>query len=242
MRTARFAANNLKVVPDSKNRKLGGAASTYRPIGETGTGTCPTTCAVKNICYAKTGLTRFSERLSDGSYGDLEAIFRANKSLVRHHVSGDCFLPGDRLDVKYAQMLLAFHKAHPEITGWIYTHRIQAWDEAGITADKIPVNLTVLASCDKEEDVEYAKLHGWKYARVSLLSTRNGDRREGEVYCPYDRAKDHGRPITEINVTCSRCKLCFKGNWKVVFSAQFPGSHNQREIQRKKAISLRVLA
>jgi len=242
----RFVYVNLLVAPLSENRKIGGAACTYRPIGESGCGTCPSSCGIKDLCYAKMGVTRFTEIRSKDRMGDLEEIARFNRTLVRHHVSGDCFKE-DRLDSPYVAMLIRFHEAHPEITGWLYTHNIRAWDEAGFTSDTIPDNLVVLASCDDAQDVEYAKLHGWRYARIVLSeSAPDGKLEENEVYCPYDKQKDHGKLIDDIKVTCTRCRLCFGPHpFGIVFTMQFPGRFEQRAVQRTRAarsIALNVLA
>lgn len=238
MPKARFASANLMVVPLSQNRKIGYAASTYRPIGQTGTGTCPSNCGIKKLCYAKTGLVRFAEIRSAGAHGDLEDIARSSRSLVRHHVSGDCFTE-DQLDRQYVTTLLAFHKFHRTITGWLYTHHIKAWDDAGFTSDTIPANLTVIASCDSDQGVEYATLHGWQYARITLSTNLpDGKLRANEIYCPYDRAKDFGQSVDEIRVTCSKCRLCFEKNYNIVFTTQFPGREWQRDTQRKKAMAL----
>lgn len=241
MKKARFASIHLSVIPHSENRKIGGAAATYRPIGDSGCGTCPSTCALKDICYAKKGRARFPEQRSHDAYGDLEEIAHACKNTVRHHVSGDVFF-NDKLDTAYVRKLIDFHKAHPDILGWLYTHRISDWDAAGFTADSIPANLIVIASCDHEDDVQYAKLHGWKYALIVVSAdSEEGQLREGEVYCPFDRAKDHGKLVDDINVTCTKCRLCLVQDWNVIFTAQFPGQKDQQDTQRARFAACRQL-
>jgi len=195
-------ARMLKVTASGGNRKLGiGVATTYRPVGDT----CPQDCKMlEKGCYAKRHhvgrLQSKSRELSDSLDIARDARF------IRHHVSGDVFV-GDRLDVEYVQMLIDWHTANPHVTGWLYTHRLEAWVVNGFTADTIPSNLEVIASVDTESERLYAKKHGFKYARIEVDADR--PLASNEVLCPFDKQKDKGKTLEDIKTNCRDCQLCF---------------------------------
>jgi len=193
---------SLKVTGRGENRKLGiGVATTYRPVGST----CPQDCKMlEKGCYAKRGFVGIHQIASRDTHHSLDNARDAR--FIRHHVSGDVFT-NDRLDVKYVQEIIDWHMAHPFATGWMYTHRIQAWVEAGFTADVIPSNLEIIASVDTENERLYAMKHGFKYARIEV----NPDKPlpSNEVLCPFDKKKDKGSKTEDIKVTCRDCQLCF---------------------------------
>lgn len=194
--------NNLLIALKSANSKLGDVVATYRRVGPS----CPQDCALLNKgCYAQRGLTGLQSAKSEARTDDFAHILNGKRDLVRHHVTGDVF-KNDKLDADYVSSLIKFHHENPRYTGWLYTHRIQAWDAAGFTADTIPSNLEVIASCDTEADVKYAVANGWKYARV----TDDSDKlTENEGWCPIDRLKAAGQSVSEIKITCQSCKLCW---------------------------------
>ena len=225
---------HLKVVPNSENQKVGGAACTYRPIGMNACGSCPSTCGIYKECYGRNGFVRYTEQRTRTSQDDLEAIATACKSHVRHNVTGDVFV-NDKLDVEYVNEIIAFHKRHPHITGWLYCHRIRDWDDAGFTADTIPTNLFIMASCDKDEEVEYAREHGWRYARTTMK--QNARKVNNEVYCPFDMAKENGALIADINLSCVTCKICFEGEVNVVFMLQDSTRYLERWKNRKPKVA-----
>jgi hypothetical protein len=226
---------HLKVVPNSENQKVGGASCTYRPIGLGERGSCPSTCGIYKECYGRGGFVRYTEQRTRTSQDDLEDIATACKSHVRHNVTGDVFM-NDKLDIEYVSEIIAFHKRHPEITGWLYCHRIKDWDDAGLSSSSMPANLFVLSSCDKDDDVRYSREHNWRYARTSTL--QNARKEDNEVYCPFDLAKENGALIKDIKLSCASCKICFEGKVNVVFMLQT----GTKYLERWKNGSLKVAA
>lgn len=192
----------LQVVVNSANRKLGPAVvSTYRPVGKT----CPADCALlKSGCYALKGFTRFSSERSKAKQSDFSEIVASGKTLLRHHVSGDVF-KNDELDVFYVQSVIDFHAKNPHIFGWAYTHRLADWVKAGFTQSQIPKNLTIIASCDTQEQIDFAIKNNFRYARVTTERKINA----GEKLCPFDVALQ-SKKIDNIKINCGTCKACWK--------------------------------
>lgn len=219
--------STLLISTESANRKLGEVNATYRPVGVT----CPSNCELlpqhKGGCYANRGTTGFQAIASKRRNDDFSRLLTSDRKLTRHHVSGDVFNDSGELDIFYVQELIRFYRNNPDHSGWLYTHNIVKWDNAGFTCDKIPQNLTVLASCDHPGEVEYAKENGWKYARVTETEAID----TGEAFCPIDRMKSHGATFADIdNVNCKSCKICFSPKFQqinIVFIKQKPGKHNR---------------
>ncbi len=197
-----YEHKSLKVVGSGGNRKLGlGVATTYRVVGDS----CPQDCKmlVKG-CYAKRGYVGYHQKNSLNNHHSLNNAEDAR--YIRHHVSGDVFID-DRLDVEYVQMIIDWHNDNPQITGWMYTHRIQAWVDAGFTSDTIPSGLEIIASVDTEDERLYAVKHGFKYARIEIDPDKALP--SNEVLCPFDKKKDKGSKTDDIKITCKSCKMCF---------------------------------
>ena len=198
---------NLRIVTKSGNRKLGSeVVSTYRPVGPT----CPANCSMLNKgCYAQRSFTGIAARNSATKNDSFDEILKSGKTLVRHHVSGDVFA-NDTFDKEYVSSLIEFHQKNPQVKGWLYTHRLADWIKAGYTANRIPENLVVIASCDKLSEQIYAKKNGFRYARVTEVMSRG----QGEKLCPFDHSLHTGKLIEDIKVTCANCKLCFNSKEK----------------------------
>lgn len=173
-----------KVVPDSRNGKLGDdIAATYRPVGLT----CPSTCAfLGNGCYAEKGNVGIHQRKTVDDRDALEKALSSGRKILRHHVSGD-FFKDDELDVEYLESLIAFHRKFDWMLGFTYTHNIRAFVEAGYTADKLPPNLIILASCDSPDMASWAERGGYRTARVAKsLDVALNERAEDEIVCPQN--------------------------------------------------------
>ena|SRR3990167_10224170 len=194
----------LKIVTNSQNRKLGDTViSTYRQVGAT----CPSSCALLGKgCYAQKGFTRISSDRSANSNDSFDLINKSGKTLVRHHVSGDVF-KDNQIDKEYISNLINFHKNNKNKIGWLYTHDIKAWVKAGFSSEKIPDNLTVIASCDNQEQIDYATKNNFRYSRVTTEKKLN----QNEKLCPFDAALQ-SKKIDDIKVNCQSCGLCFKQN------------------------------
>lgn len=198
----------LRVIRMSQDRKLGGMAATYRPVGIT----CPSDCPLLKIppgkkrppCYAKRGHVNLVQRRTAGQTDTLDNA--AGIDMIRHHVSGDVFA-NDELDVPYVESILAFHQEHRSCSGALYSHRIADWNAAGITPDQVPKNLQVLASVDSRAERDRARALGWRTARTI---DHPGKAEKGEALCPYDLHKH--KKTKPVPVTCRSCKLCWRAN------------------------------
>lgn len=215
----------LKVVPLSKNAKIGIAAATYRPVGDT----CPLDCFLLSMgpatektdhkkCYAQRHHVGIHARKSANDYHELDRVLSSGVSLIRHHVSGD-FFKNDQFDAEYFEYVVNFHRRNPRLHGYAYTHRIADILDYGITFDSLPSNFTLMASLDPNNDTPElrARVHaaGFHYTRVHFGSVDESlaERKKNEVVCPNQLSRHYGK----TPVTCSQCKLCTHGKTDVVF-------------------------
>lgn len=185
----------LKVTTRTENRKLSdgkiGVAATYRPVGLT----CPQECPLlERICYALKGNVAIHQKRARFSNDSLDIIAETDTKLVRHNVSGDLFLE-NKLDLEHIESVFQFHRDHPDIQGWLYTHRALELSFSGYGPEHHPKNLMLIASCETLEDAIALQASGWRTARVAA----HEDRKPGEVICRYNLDK----------TPCSKCKLCW---------------------------------
>jgi len=201
---------------NSKDRKIGvNVDATYASISKT----CPDTCSQKNSgCYASLGPTgihvnRLDKSVEDTKYSTLEfakaeadLIKNAYKDkkapankLLRIHVSGDSrTVKGS----KFINAAVSEWKQNGGHIVWTYTH---AWKNV---PRHIWNNVSILASIDKIEDVAKARKQG--YAPAIIVSEFNSNKlfsvkgtETKFIPCPYETHQ----------VTCDKCRLCFKADW-----------------------------
>jgi len=152
-------------------------------------------------CYSQKGPVNIHQKRSSVRHDKLEEIAEHGVKLVRHVVSGD-FFKDDILDVPFVEYVIRFHIEHPDIQGWGYTHRWTAFNEAGFSPDKMPPNLTILASCDSVTEARLAVRAGWRTARVAA---KWEERLAAEARCRYQLD----------GTVCSECELCWKPDKRV---------------------------
>ncbi len=191
----------------TSNRKLGaGVGTTYRPVGEAAKneGTCPSNCPFlqSRHCYAMRHLVQMVATKAAKVSHDLDKLLEYGDKYVRLHTSGDFFCQTG-LDVPYLEAVIDWCRQHPGITVWTYTHGIREFVKHGFTAEKMPSNLHIVASCDSLDDKAFAQVHGFRAARVILQVE---DKLMDETFCPYDYEKRKGKKPTS---NCRDCQLCF---------------------------------
>ncbi|MCR4338261.1 MAG: hypothetical protein NUW01_00080 [Gemmatimonadaceae bacterium] len=182
--------------------KLGPVSATY--VAQV---TCPATCAFKGAgCYAEHGplamvttkrLNRRALALTalDVAHQEAEAIDRLTGSRdLRLHVVGDCATD------ETAQVVAAAAERFEGRGGkrvWTYTH---AWRTVDRSAWG---NVSVLASCERPEQVAEARSRGYAAALV-VDEHRERKRYERDqvtlIPCPEQ---------TTRGVQCVSCRLCF---------------------------------
>lgn len=209
---------NVSAVERSQDRKLT-TDHKARPVSVTLAPqyTCPTTCGFyNNGCYAERGplgiqTHRLNNSENNGPINSAESEANAIKNLsgkypLRIHVVGDsttnegtCLL-ADAADVyngKYDQPV------------WTYTH---AWR----TVDRESWgDISVLASCETEQDVIDANNRGYATALVAdhkTVSKKVGN--TNAILCPQQ---------TGLKKDCEECRICMKdkrllGRATVIFS------------------------
>jgi hypothetical protein len=202
----------LKVVAMSANVKVGPMAATYRPVGDT----CPLSCdLLGRSCYAQKGNVAIHQRRSASDTHELDIALSKGARVIRHHVSGD-FFTNDVFDRAYFDYVCAWHREHPRVHGYAYTHRIQDIISAGYTASTLPSNFVLMASLnasDGPDIIAMARGAGFRYARVSATPTDALESRtKNEAVCPIQLSTRKDSPIT-----CSTCKLCLHGRSDIVF-------------------------
>jgi hypothetical protein len=190
----------------SGNRKTGRAAALYISLNS-----CPGSCPFRpdrdGGCYAGRGrvgmiTSRLALAGADGHQACLNAarlIRQASRDArpgtpLRLFVSGDAHCPECASEIAQAS------RAWPGPV-WGYTHNWRV-----IPADTWH-GLSVLASCETDNDVAQARAQG--YAAARTFSSWRGEkafRIENTVYipCPEESGRD---------VTCADCRLCWRAEW-----------------------------
>ena len=198
----------VKAVTKSANKKIGDAATTHAAQAS-----CPDTCVLKNGggCYAERGplgyfvLANLNKHavtvkatIMDVAQAEAEAIDNMDTVIgrpLRLHTVGDCASDEAALLVSAAAER---YTARGGGRSWTYTH---AWRNVSRSSWG---GVSVLASCETQEDVLEAKQRG--YATALVVDSYDGNTKRykhGDIDvlpCPAQ---------TKKGVTCSSCKLCF---------------------------------
>jgi hypothetical protein len=158
-------------------------------------------------CYTKSFLVNRQQKLSQERNDGLERLLVKGAKLVRLHTSGD-FFDERGLDVDYLRDVIDMCEKNPDVTTWTYTHDVKAFVDSGFSyaAGSFPANLHIVASVESHEEREFAKMHGYRTARVIDEMHEKAD---GEVFCPFDLAVKRG---VKPKAKCSKCQLCFKAS------------------------------
>lgn len=198
----------VKAITKSGNKKLGGVSTTHAAQVS-----CPSTCVFKDGggCYAERGpLGAFVLRnlndtavtvgatALDVARAEAVAIDEMDTVIgrpLRLHTVGDC------ASDEAARIVSEAAERYMERGGgrvWTYTH---AWR---VVSRKSWGGVSVLASCESEEDVLQAKRRG--YATAIVVDNYAGQHRRYRhgtidvLPCPSQ---------TKKGTTCADCKLCF---------------------------------
>jgi hypothetical protein len=243
-------SSNRKLAPQTQEKFPGGwrrnvpqgpfVVSTYVSIAAT----CPSSCAFKgNGCYVQSGPTaRHSAALDAAALGrsgvaviraEVDALDRTYPKRIpqdgarggrdlRLHVGGD-------VSCSLGAMLLAGAAERWKARGggrvWTYTHR---W--ASIPSHAWGPSVSVLASCESEDDVIAAWVQGYapsivvpefpRDRRVFAIGRRTMRMGLRAVPCPVEAGSQ---------VTCATCRLCMddlalrRRRLVVAFAAHGPG-------------------
>ena len=189
----------VTVLNKTKSTKVGDVAVTYAP-----TQSCPTTCRfLNNGCYAQNGncgyTTRRISKTAEGYTSKSIALEEAEIILnlpgdkpLRLHISGDCKTPEAAKILSIAAKEYTSKFNQPV---WTYTH---SWK---IIPRKNWGEISIFASCETFEEVEYANKRGYAAAMTR--------------YKPFNKKFKYDNywmiPCTEQTTgkTCNKCRLCF---------------------------------
>lgn len=197
--------NAVTVVGESKNQKTGKVAATYAPIEQT----CPKSCSLRDQgCYAQNSYTGLHvERLEKAAgrsrplgLARLEARLVAALRVpsgrpLRLHVSGDA-----RTNEAAKALAKGVNKYRANGGGpaWTYTH---AWRQVDRQSWG---SVSVLASCETEDDAFFARGYGYAAALVVDEHPENG-----KAWRDSYGAKWIPCPAQTAGVQCIKCRLCF---------------------------------
>jgi hypothetical protein len=182
-------------VAKSANSKIG-------PVSATSVAqqSCPTTCPFMGSgCYAESGMQAFTtRRLNKSSASPLDLAYEEADAIrairrdtpLRLHVVGDSTSDA-------AARIVSGAADERDGKAWTYTH---AWRTV---ARESWGNVSVLASCETEEDIRDARARG--YATAIVVDQHDATKRyerDGESILPCPQQ-------TRDNVTCDSCRLCW---------------------------------
>jgi hypothetical protein len=209
----------------TQNSKLGAVSCTSASQAS-----CWQGCAFLNKgCYAEHGFQAFTtKRLNAAAAGPVEVAKQEAAAIdqlsglrpLRLHVVGDCATP---TAAKLVSTAAARHQAKAGQPVWTYTH---TWRQVDRSAWR---GVSVLASCERLEELEQAQARGYAQALVVKQSWGKQALQAGPfklIPCPAQ---------THEGVTCSSCKLCFRDQdlrdrrAVIVFSAHGSGAKQVRE-------------
>jgi hypothetical protein len=193
----------------SENRKLGSMGATYRGIGRSRGGTCPSTCPLwKKGCYAEYSCTRIqADRAGKTTRQDADKLFNyltrlPKNHLVRLHVTGDFFTEGGkRVDAQYLFALARAAICRPDLTIWTYTHARGRALRRILKFTETLSNVTVNVSCDSmseavrmfdDEELPVVVSAGEDFKDISL---------DGVKFRICSAQKSD-------KITCNKCRLC----------------------------------
>jgi hypothetical protein len=189
-------AQNLARSPYGVGNSKTESVGTYRAVGPT----CPSSCSVAHMCYAKKGRVALSQaRASTTRQADLVAfaaaavLSKASGLPLRLHVSGDFYGPDDTLDLAYVEGVATIARALGGVDAWTYTHAPTA-REVNYLRDLLgPVGIAVRWS-DKDTHV----VSEWDQVP------------KGGIKCPAQLSD---------KVSCATCRLCDRLDREIYFRA-----------------------
>ena len=208
--------------PRSSNAQLGPI-----PASTTEQRSCPITCPLKEVCYAKfhfqgANWRKVSERGME--WGEFLSKVRriAPGSLWRHNVSGD--LPADaegNINIEDIRALLVANRGR---RGYTYTHHLLSDANLQIIKEANSKGFTVSASCESVDVADSVMTkHGIPAVAVinseekrRFFTTTNGRK---VVVCP---AKIHA------DVTCATCGICANPDRTVVVAFPAHGTAKKK--------------
>lgn len=181
-----FEPRSVLIGRPGQNRKVGNAWTTY-----VARNTCPESCPLRNNgCYCESGNTRLhwlklvNMSLDEIGFEEAQKISLLPKDdPIRLHVGGDV---GNELHARLLSAVAATRFGPV----WTYTHR---WRE--IKRNAWP-DVSVLASCERLEDVEQAQALGYMPA---LLTAE-----------PNVVAAIGGHRVCRCQPPCSKCRFCWQ--------------------------------
>ena len=208
--------------PASSNAQLGAIpASTTEPKS------CPSTCPLKEVCYAKFHFQGANWRkVSETGLLWSEFLSKVRKiargQIWRHNVSGD--LPADAEGNINLEDLRALLVANRGRRGYTYTHHLLNDHNLAIIKEANSNGFTISASCESVDVADSVMTqHGIPAVAVvpstesrRFFTTTNGRK---VVVCP---AKIHD------NVTCATCGICSNANRSVVVAFPAHGTAKKK--------------
>lgn len=208
--------------PASSNAQLGPIpASTTEPKS------CPATCPLKDVCYAKFHFQghqwrKVSERGMEWEEFLSKVRRIAPGALWRHNVSGD--LPADAEGNINVEDVRGLVLANRRRKGYTYTHHVLNSENLAIIKEANANGFTISASCESVEDADKVMTeHGIPAVAVinseesrRFFTTTNGRK---VVVCP---AKIHD------NVNCASCGLCQKADRTVIVAFPAHGTAKKK--------------
>lgn len=205
------------------------------PVSITERASCPTTCGMRDACYAQTGpLALHWGRVSDHTRGmEWQEFCNSIASLPdgqvwRHNQAGDLPSDGERIDTDALALLV---EANQGRRGFTYTHHKPEGDNAFAIASANALGFTINLSADSVSEADALADLGIAPVVVVLPkdATENTKTPGGRtvVVCPATQRD---------GVSCATCQLCQRQRSSIV---GFP-AHGTRA-KKADAIARRVI-
>ena len=228
---------HFSLTPKSRNEKTGKI-----PVGMSDMSTCPPSCKLSTVCYAKGRMLMVWNKLSDGNlrsaepFSDFCASIRSlgpETEIWRHNQAGD--LPGrnDRLHKgKCLQLARANSAGGRNRGGFTFTHYPVLQSQApgvsdatlahnrAVVAEMNRLGFTVSLSADSVDQVD--DLVGLGIGPVAVLLPRDAEK--GLRTASGNRVAICPAARTKHAINCAECRLCQRQDRAVI---GFPAHGNR---------------
>lgn len=192
------------------------------PVSMSESSTCPTSCPLRQACYAKAGPLAIHWKRLDSGTGksmDWQTFCKAIADLPvgqlwRHNQAGDLPGTGEVID---SEMLHALVEANKGKRGFTYTHKPLTPENLAAIRHANSNGFTVNASADSLEEADEFVKHTPTCVVVPSDSPKQGTTPQGKKWltCPAQ---------LNDSVSCSTCKLCQRHDRDFIIAFRAHGS------------------
>lgn len=214
----------FRLTRESSNKKTGPI-----PVSTSSMQTCPPSCGLRDVCYAKGGPLWILWRAMESGAGVewpefLTSVENLPQGILwRHNQAGDLPGRGDVLDVDGLGALVAANRGK---RGFTYTHKPLATDaEAAAVRDANRDGFTINLSADNLPHADRLAARDIGPVVVALPHDVQGN---VPIYTPNGRRVSVCPATYRDDVTCATCGLCARADRRVIVGFPVHGARKRK--------------